>query len=173
MSRWVLLHLRVLHARSTHLRSACHLATGSSTRAHIVSAFFLNSLKVLLVLDLFLDILVSLQNLVVLNFSFLQSFVHSELKSLFVSSHLVSLLLHQLWLRSQDFLVSSFFIKICFLSFELTNSALDLMGFLIVLLLCQVSLNSLEVKEFSRCLKGKGEFSFHGTAVVFEFFSVS
>jgi len=69
--------------------------------------------------------------------------------------------------------VSSFFIKICFLSFELTNSALDLMGFLIVLLLCQVSLNSLEVKEFSRCLKGKGEFSFHVTAVLFEFFSVS
>ena len=47
------------------------------------------------------------------------------------------------------------------------------MGFLIVLLLCQVSLNSLEVKEFSGCLKCKGEFSFHGTAVVFEFFGVS
>ena len=127
--------MRVPHFRSTHLRCACHNTAGSRTGTHIVSALFLDSLKVLLVFNLLLDVLVALEDLVVLNFSFLQSLVHSELESLFVGSHLVGLLVHQLGLRGQDLLVPSFFVHVSLLLFEVVNSALYLMRFLIVLLL--------------------------------------
>lgn len=69
-----------------------------------------------------------------LNFSLLQSLVHSELKSFLVCSHFVGLLVHQLRLRSQDLFVSSFFVNVSLLFFEVVNSTLNLMRFLIVLL---------------------------------------
>jgi len=135
MSGGVHLHLGGSHFRSTHLRSACHYTAGSRTGTHIVSSLFLYSLKVLLVFNLLLDVLVALENLVVLNFSLLQSLVHSELESLLVGSHFVGLLVHQLGLRGQDLLVSSFFVQVSLLLFEVVNSALNLVRFLIVLLL--------------------------------------
>ena len=53
--------LRSVHAGGAHLGSSgTHLAAGSSAGTHIVSALFLNSLKVLLVLNLLLDVLVAL-----------------------------------------------------------------------------------------------------------------
>ena len=53
--------LRGIHAGVAHLGGGgTHLAAGSGAGTHIVSALFLNSLKVLLVLNLLLDVLVAL-----------------------------------------------------------------------------------------------------------------
>lgn len=137
-------HLRGLHFRCTHLRGGgSHLTARSSAWSDIVSALLLDPLKVLLVFNLLLDVLVALEDLVVLNFSLLQSLVHSELQSLLVGSHLVGLLLHQLRLRSQDLLVSSLFVLGRLLLFKVVDSALHLMSFLIVLLFSKIGLDSL------------------------------
>jgi len=92
------LSLGRVHLRGAHFGSACHEATAGSARSHIISALFFNPLKVLLILNLFLNILVTLQNLVVLDFTFLQALVHSQLESLLVGRHFVGLLLHELGL---------------------------------------------------------------------------
>lgn len=84
-----------------------------------------------------------------LDLPLLQAFVHSELQSLLVGSHLVGLLGHQLGLRGKDLLVPSFFVEARLLILKLMDSALHLMRLLIVLLLCQVGLNSLEIEKFS------------------------
>ena len=106
----------------------------------------LEPFDVLLVFNLLLDVLVALEDLVVFNFPLLQPLVHSELQSLFVGSHLVGLLLHQLRLGSQDLLVSCLFVESRFLFFKIMDSALDLMSFLIVLLFSKICLDSLQIK---------------------------
>lgn len=79
----------MLHSRRTHLRSACHHALRGGCGPHVVGALFLAAFEILLVLNLLLDVLVSLENAVVFDLSLLQALVHSQLQALLVRSHLV------------------------------------------------------------------------------------
>lgn len=125
----------MLHSRRTHFRSACHHALRGGCRAHVVGALFLAAFEILLVLNLFFDVLVSLENAVVFDFSLLQPFVHSQLETLLVRSHLVCLFLHEFGFRSQNLLVPQVIVLLSLLFLEFVYAALNLMRFLVVLLL--------------------------------------
>ena len=56
--------------------------------------------------------------------------------------------------------MSNFFIDASLLLFEVVDSALDLMSFLVVLLLGEVCLNSLKIQEFGRGLENERKFFF-------------
>lgn len=79
--------------------------TGGGVGAGFECAFLLNALDVLLVLDFFLHVLVSLQDLVVLYFAQLQPFVHAALQFFLEGVHFVGLPRQQVRLARQDFLV--------------------------------------------------------------------
>ena len=95
------LHLRLhsrLHDRGAHPRRHHALAT-SSLRSRILileRLLELDSLNVLLVFDFFFHVLVSLQQLIVLSLSQLESLIQIRLKLLLEGIHLVLLLLNQL-----------------------------------------------------------------------------
>ena len=72
----------------------------------LIGLLELDPLNLLLVLNLFFDVLVSLEKLVVLGFSELQSFIEVALELLFERVHLVLLLLDELGLSSDDLLMS-------------------------------------------------------------------
>ena len=126
-----------------------------------------------MVLNFLLDILVSLQDLVVLNLSFLETLVHPQFKSFLVGCHFVGLLLHQLGLRGEDFLMPHFFVRFTFLSSQLHDTTLNLMSFLIVLLLSQVLLDLLKVEQLGGCFKFEREFFFKMTPIFLELFGVA
>ena len=94
-------------------------------------AFELDSLDILLVFDLLLDVLVSLQEFVVLGLTKLQSFVQVGLELLLEGVHLVLLLLNQLGLGGDDLLMSFLEVSLPFLGLKLLASNLDLVGFLV------------------------------------------
>ena len=94
-------------------------------------AFELDSLDVLLVFDLLLDVLVSLKEFVVLGLTKLQSFVQVSLELLLEGVHLVLLLLNQLGLGGNDLLMSFLEVSLPFLGLKLLASNLDLVGFLV------------------------------------------
>ena len=99
------------------------------------------ALKCLLILDLLLRVFVPLQDLVVLLFALLQVLIHLIFESLSERVHLSLLLLHELGLGSQDFLVAVFHVLLSLALFKLIGLLLHLMRVLIILLLGQVRLN--------------------------------
>lgn len=94
-------------------------------------ALELDTLNVLLVLDLLLNILIALQQLVVFGLSKLEALVQVGLELLLESVHLVLLLLDELGLGSDDLLVSVLHVLLAFLLLELLASNLDLVSLLI------------------------------------------
>lgn len=94
-------------------------------------ALELDSLDVLLVFDLLLDILVSLEELVVFGLTKLQSLVQVGLEFLLESVHLIIVLLDKFGLGSNDLFVAILQVSLPFLSLELLASNLDLVGLLI------------------------------------------
>ena len=88
----------------------------------------LDSLQVLLVIEFFLDVLVSLEQLVVLVVSNLQLLRHESLLLFSKGVHLVLLLLDKFGFSGNDFLVSLVHVLFVLVSFELLAADLDLMG---------------------------------------------
>ena len=138
-------HLRLFHTRCSHLWGASHHTLRCSWRPDVISTLFLAPFQILLVLNLFFDILIPLQNAVVLNFPLLQPLVHSQLKAFLMSCHFIGLFLHQFRLRSEDLFVTRVVVLLSLLLFKFMNAALYLMCFLIVLLLGQVLLDTLKI----------------------------
>mmetsp|Transcript_13827 Transcript_13827/g.23587 ORF Transcript_13827/g.23587 Transcript_13827/m.23587 type:complete len:223 (+) Transcript_13827:20-688(+) len=116
-----------------------------------------DSLEVLLVLDLLLHVLVSLEQLVVLSLPELESLVEVGLELLLESVHLVLLLLDELGLSRDDLLVSVLHVLLALVDLHLLASHLDLVGFGILGLLSETGLDSLLVEELSAELKGEGQ----------------
>lgn len=98
-------------------------------------------LEGLFAFDLLLDVLISLQNLVVFNLSQLKALVHAGLKLFLKRVHFVLLLLHQLGLSRKDLFLAGFQVALTLLFLKFICTHLNLMGILIVLLLRQVGLN--------------------------------
>jgi hypothetical protein len=120
--------------------------------------FELDSLDVLLILDFLFHILVSLEELVVLGLSQLQSFVKVSLELLLECIHFLLLLCDELGLRSNNFLVTLLHILFSLVNFELLTFRLYLMGLSIILLSGEVSLDLLRIKEFTREFEGQWQF---------------
>lgn len=89
----------------------------------------LDPLEVLLVLELLLDVLISLEELVVFVVSDLQLFGHDSLLLLPGGVHLVLLLLDQLGFGSNDFLVSSLHVLLVLVFLQFLAPYLYFMGF--------------------------------------------
>lgn len=111
--------------------------------------FELDSLDVLLILNFLFHILVSLEELVVLSLSQLQSFIEVGLELLLEGIHLILLLCDELSLRSNNFLVTLLHILFSLLDFELLAFSLYLMGLSIVLLSSEISLDLLRIEELT------------------------
>ena len=91
----------------------------------------LDALNVLLVLNLLLHVLVSLQELVVLGLSQLESLVQVRLELLLESVHLVLLLLDELGLGSDNLLVAILHVSLALLSLQLLAADLNLVSLLV------------------------------------------
>jgi len=113
------------------------------------------ALERLRVFNLFLGVLVGLQDLVVLLLALLQILVHLVFELLAQGTHLILLLLHEFGLGCQDLLVSCLHVRVALFLFELVCALLYLMSLLIILLLGQVCLDLAHVQELS------GEFECH------------
>ena len=134
------LHLGVLHPGSHH---GPHAGGAGSVLGHVGEGLLeLDSLDVLGVLAFLLDVLVSLQQLVVLRLSQLESLVQVGLELLLQGVHLVLLLLDKLGLGSDDFLVSLLHVLLPLDDLELGCLGLDLMGLSISLWLGMISTES-------------------------------
>lgn len=132
-----------LHPGSAHLGRGHHLAAAvRSAGAVVVLAVLDILLEGLLALDLLLNILISLQDLIVLHLAQLKTLVHARLQLLFKCIHLVLLFLHKLSLRSKDLLVARLHIVLAFRLLELVCTHLNLVRVLIVLLFRQVGLDA-------------------------------
>jgi len=90
-----LAHLRLSHLALTHGGT---LGGTLGSGNNFVCALSLDALDVLLVLNLLLDVLVSLEDLVVFDLTHLQSLVHLGLQLLLEGGHFVALLLHKVGL---------------------------------------------------------------------------
>ena len=139
----------------------------------LISLFELDSLDFLLVFDLFFDVLVSLQKLVVLGFSELQSFIEVALKLLFERVHLILLLLDELGLCSDDLFMSFLHVLFPLLAFQVLAFNLGLMRILIILLFGEVSLYLLFVQKLGAILESQWESFFEDLSVFLNFLSVS
>lgn len=95
----------------------------------------LDTLYVLLILDLFLHVLVPLQQFVVLRLPELESLIQIGLQLLLQSIHLILLLLDKLCLRGDDLLGTLLHVLFTLFRFQFLASYLDFVGLLILLLL--------------------------------------
>ena len=95
------------------------------------STLELDTLNVLLVLNLLLDVLVALKKLVVVSLSQLEALVEIGLELLFERVHLVLLLLNEFSLLSDDLLMSLLHVLLALVSLKLLASNLNLMSLLI------------------------------------------
>lgn len=117
----------------------------------------LDALEVLLVFELLLHVLVSLEEFVVLDLSLLEPLVHSGLDLLPERVHLVGLFLDQSGLGSHYLLVTLLHVALALLLFHLLGLDLDLVGLSVLLLSSELLLDLLEVKELSGLLEGEGK----------------
>ena len=101
-------------------------ARGSSGSASLLVEF--DSLQVLLVFELFLDVLVSLEQLVVLMISNLQLLRHKSLLLFSKGMHFILLLLDQFSFSGNNFLVSLVHVLLILISLKFLATDLDLMG---------------------------------------------
>ena len=115
--------------RHSTLHHTSHLSLVRDLRKFTASISFLklDPFNILLILNLFFHILVSLEEFIVLGLTELQSLIEVALKLLFKGIHLVLLLLNQLGLGGNDLFVSLLHVFFSFLYFELLACSLDLM----------------------------------------------
>lgn len=113
-----------------------------------MSLLKLDPFNILLVLNLFFHILISLEKFIVLGFTELQSLIEVTLKLLFKGIHLVLLLLNQLGLGGDDLFVSQLHIFFSFLYFEILACSLDLMSLGIFFLFSEIRLDLLLIQKF-------------------------
>ena len=137
--------------RLAQLRRRHHLAlrATSCARPYLVSPLLPLPLDVLLILDLFLDVLVPLQDLVVLNLPHFQPLRHLCLKLLLQCLHFFRLLVHQVGLARVHFPAAVLLVEPAFFSFQLVTPDLYLVSFLVVLLLGEVLLLLADVQKLS------------------------
>lgn len=122
-----LLHLRS-HSRGHH----ASLGGGSWSGVMILESLLeLDSFNVLLVFNLFLNILISLQKFVMLGLSKLEALIQVSLQFLFKCIHFILLFLNEFGLGSNNFLRSLLHVLLSFFGLELLASNLDLMSILI------------------------------------------
>jgi hypothetical protein len=140
-----------------HLRGH-HASLGGGAWSHLLPSlaevgghrfFELDSLDVLLIFDFLLDILVSLEELVVLRLSQLQALVEVGLELLLECIHFVLLLLDELGLGSDDFLVTLLHVLLSLIDLEVLAFALDLVCLGVALLSGEVTLDLLGVEELT------------------------
>lgn len=128
----------------------------------------LDAFKVLLVLELLLDVLVPLQQLIVLNFALLEPLVHPRLDLLPKRVHLVGLFLNQCCLGRDDLLVALLHVPVALLVLHLLRLDLHLVGLGVLLLPRQLALDGLQVEQLSRELEGERQLLLEHLAVVLQ-----
>lgn len=151
-------HGALLGGHSRGLHSGAHDTSLSSSAwsllLHVrlvgpvsVGLLELVELLLLLVFYFLFDVLVSLKEFVVFDFSQLQSFIKISLQFFLKSIHLVLLLLDEFGLSSNDFLMSLLHVLFSLLGFKLLALLLDVMGLLILLLLSKIRLDFLLIQK--------------------------
>lgn len=119
--------------------------------------FQLVSFKCLLVFNGSLGVFITLENLVVFDFSQFQAFVHAAFELLTEGVHLCLLLLHQFGFGCENLLVAVLEVLLLLHVFHLVSAQLNLVGILIVLLLGEGLLDASEVKELGGVLEDHGQ----------------
>jgi hypothetical protein len=142
------------------------LGGGAGTR--LEGALPLVVLNVLLVLNLLLHVLVTLQNLVMLDLAQLQALVHAAFQLLLKRVHFVALLAHQVRLAGQNLLVNVHHELFALLLFQVLGARLHDVSLLIVLLFREVGLDLPQVKELSTLLVHIGQLGLESLPVLFQ-----
>ncbi len=109
----------------------------------------LDAFKILLILELLLDVLVALEELVVLDLALLQALVHASFDLLAKGIHLIGLLLDKSGLCGDNLLMALLHVAIALLILHLLRLDLHLMCLGVLLLTSKLTLNGLEVQELS------------------------
>ena len=109
--------------------------------------FELVAFQCLLILDLFLRVLIALQNLVMFLLTLFEVLVHLIFETLSERIHLRLLLLHEFGFRSKDLLVAVLHVLLALALFQLISLLLHLVRVLIILLFCEVGLNLALIQE--------------------------
>ena len=107
------------------------------------------------------------------NLTLLQALDHACLNLLAESAHLIGLLLDQGGLCSDNLLVALLHIALAFLLIHLLGLDLHLMSLGILLLLGKLTLDLLQVQQFTGLLVGEGEFLFEDLAVLLKLANVT
>ena len=118
------------------------------------SLFVFDPLQILLIFDFLLDILVPLEKLIVFIFSQLQPLIEIALQLLLERIHLILLFLNEFGLSCDDLLVSLLHVFLSFSDLEVLAHHLHLMGFGVLLLLCETFLDFLLVQKFATEFEG-------------------
>ena len=141
------LHSRLVHFGGHHRINSCarSLAADILGLEHLL---ILDPLKVLLIFNLLLHVLVSLEELIMLIFSQLQSLIQVALQLLLKSVHLILLLLDEFGFGGNDLLVSLLHVLFSLSDFQILAHHLNLMGLSVLLLLGETLLNSLLIQQF-------------------------
>jgi len=103
-----------------------------------------------------------------LNLALLESLIHPCLDLFAESVHLVGLLLNESGLCRDDFLVSLLHVAVALLVLHLDGLDLDLVSLCVLLLSCQLALDSLQVEQLSRQLEGQRQLLLEHLAVLLE-----
>ena len=136
------------HAGGSHSRLASHDAAAFGCAGPgLVVLFELVAFQCLLVLDLFLRVLIALQNLVMLLLTLLEVLVHLIFESLSERIHLRLLLLHEFGFRGKNLLVAVLHVLLALALLQLVSLLLHLVRVLIILLFCEVGLNLALIQE--------------------------
>lgn len=137
------------------------------------SLLILDPLQVLLIFNLLLYILVSLQQLIVFTFSQLKSLVKVSLQLLLKGIHLILLSLDEFGLCCNDLLMSLLHVPLALLDLEILAYHLNLMSLCVLLLLCKTLLDFLLVQKFRAKLKSQWQLLFKHLAVLFYLLGVA
>lgn len=105
------------------------------------------SLQCLLIFQLLLRVLISLQKFVVLHLTQFQLLVHPALKLLAQRVHFILLFLHQFRFSCQNLLMSLIHVLLSLLLLDLIGFLLHLMGLLVIFLLGQVLLDLAQIEK--------------------------
>lgn len=150
------------------------MSGGSRSRILVLEGLLeLETLDVLLVLNLLLDILISLEEFVVLRLSQLQSLIQVGFQLFLQGIHLILLLLNQLGLSGDDLLGSLLHVLFPLFGLHLNGNLLDLVSFLILLLLREGLLNGLLVQKISTELERNRQLLAENGSVVLDLDGVS
>ncbi len=130
------------------------------------------ALEGLLVFNLLFRVFIGLQNQVMLLLALLQVLVHFVFELLAERVHFVLLLLHKFGLSCKNLFVAIFHVLLTLLCLNFIGALLHLVGFLVVLLLGEVSLNLAHVEQLGRLLERQRECLFQFSSVVLQLLGV-